>query len=124
MLRLVHFFLISVGLSLGNPTFDPLVSAIQTNQISELSSHFGEEISLTLGKQKGYYSKTKAEQAIQQFLREHPVQKAYIQSTGNKDEDQFAIGKMIDKSGKSYRLFLMGKEKNRQFILLELRFQE
>lgn len=124
MLKLVQICLISVGLLLGNPTFDHLVSSIQTNQISELSSHFDEEVSLTLGKQKGYYSKTKAEQAIQQFLREHPVQKAFIQSTGNKDDDQFAIGKMIDKSGKTFRLYLMGKEKNHRFVLLELRFQE
>lgn len=124
MLKLVQICLISVGLLLGNPTFDPLVSSIQTNQISELSSHFDEEVSLTLGKQKGYYSKTKAEQAIQQFLREHPVQKAFIQTTGNKDDDQFAIGKMIDKSGKTFRLYLMGKEKNHRFVLLELRFQE
>ena len=116
--------MISVGLLLGNPTFDPLISSIQNNQISELSSHFDEEISITLGKTKGYYSKSKAEQSVQQFLKEHPVLKDFIQSTGTKDDDQFAIGKMIDKSGKSFRLYLMGKEKNHRFVLLELRFQE
>jgi hypothetical protein len=124
MFKLLQICLLSFGIFLGNPTFDPFISSIQTNQISELSTHFDEEISLTLGKQKGYYPREKAEQAIQHFLKQHPVQKAYIQSTGTKNNDQFAIGKLVDKSGKTFRLFMMGQEKNRRFVLLELRFQE
>ena len=124
MFKLLQICLFSLGLFLGYTTFDPFISSIQTNQISELSTHFDDEISLTLGKQKGYYPRAKAEQAILIFLKDHPVQKAFIQSTGTKDNDQFAIGKMIDKSGKTFRLFMMGQEKNRKFVLLELRFQE
>lgn len=124
MLKLLTIGLFSLGLLLPSTTFDPFLSYIQNQQTNELSRFFDDEISLTLGKQKGYFTKSKAEDAIQQFFKEHPVQKVFIQSTGTKDEDQFAIGKLIDKSGKSFRLYLMGKEKNRRFVLLELRFQE
>jgi hypothetical protein len=120
----IKIALLSFGLSFSVDPFDALSNAIREGKYWVISEEMDQSIELTLGNKSGLYTRNQAELLLKTFFRSHPPRMVSLTTKGNKGTDQFAIGKLSTADGSNYRLFILLREKDKELVIHEIRFQD
>jgi hypothetical protein len=119
MLLILSFMLPLVyGSFLGNVP-EGLRNAIKAGNAKEIAQYFGVSVEMEILGEENVYTKMQAEQAIQQFIEQHPVTNFSLLFEGGKESSKYAIGKLMTKKGK-FRINLLVKDQT----VIELRIEE
>lgn len=116
--------ILSLGLSFNYDPFEAISNAIREGKYWVISEEMNQSVELTLGNKSGLYTKNQAELLLKTFFRAHPPRVVSIATKGNKGTDQFAIGKLSTADGGNYRLFILLREKDKELVIHEIRFQD
>jgi hypothetical protein len=92
---------------------DDIAVAIRSGNANAVSAYFAEKVDMKVLDQENIYSKAQAESILKNFFAKHPV-KAFtvVHKSAERNDSQFAIGKLTTANG-TYRVhFLMKKSGN------------
>lgn len=118
-------FLATAALAQDASVTNQITNALKTGNASLLASHLNVSIDLTLPNNEGTYSQKQAEQILKMFFSKNPVKSFSLEHTGNSNNgSKYLIGSYENTSGKSFRVYLLIKERNGTELIQQLQFEE
>lgn len=98
-------------------------NALKTGNAKTLASYFHNSLDLTIQKTEGTYSKSQAEQIIQNFFSSHkPVNYKTNHNGSSSDGSKYVIGKLDTQNG-SFRVYMLFKNIGGKQLIQTLRFE-
>jgi hypothetical protein len=122
--RIIVFFLLSAIVIA--PVFTQeipakLLHGFQTGNADELSLHFNERFQLTILSVDYRVSKVQATEILREFFKNNSPNSFSILHKGDKKDSNFAVGKLVTKSGKfRVNIFFRKTEDTNLIYLLEI----
>jgi len=101
---------------------DEVISALRTGNSSRLSSHFDDNVELTLPDKSDSYSKAQAELIVKDFFGNNGVKGFELKHKGDAPRGQFCIGTLKTNAG-NFRTNVFMRIKNGREVVKEIRFQ-
>ncbi len=102
---------------------DDISNALKTGNASALAAYFHATIDLTILQKQGTYSKSQAEQVVQNFFTENKPSGFTINHDGTTGEgSKYIIGALITSTGE-YRVYIYFKNLNGAELIQTLRFE-
>lgn len=121
------WLLLMAGLLMSFTFTDPFSSvktALQKGDVASLSQYFDSMIELSLAGKSNSYSKSQASVILKDFFSRHQVKEFKIIHKGKSDKgSSFGIGNLETSKG-DYRVTFFFRQKGKNMVLQELRFQE
>lgn len=120
--RIFFFFLVLISMSFGDIQGD-VANALRTGNAKELASRFYDNISITIKKETGYYSKFQAEMVLNDFFRANRSNSVkQIQRISNSKTNYYIIYQ-LNTNSQTYRVFVRYVESDNKFRISELRIE-
>ncbi len=101
-----------------------IASAIRSGNAREIAKFFNTNVDLTLLTQEEVYSKTQAEQVLQDFLSKNPPRSFVVVHQGTKVGAKYAIGTYVSNQGVTYRVYFFVKQSGTGEVIQDLRFEK
>jgi hypothetical protein len=101
-----------------------IASAIRSGNVREIAKFFNTNVDLTLLTQEEVYSKTQAEQVLQDFLSKNSPRSFVIVHQGTKVGAKYAIGTYVTNQGVTYRVYFFIKQSGTNEVIQDLRFEK
>ncbi len=100
-------------------------AAIRRGDATTISRHFGDPVDITLNRAKNSYSRTQAEMVLRDWFGKNNVTTYDVEHSGFSAGNtvNYSIGRLGTATAK-YRVYLMFKKKDDEFLLEELRFEK
>ena len=113
----------SVSLSFSQKSVDDISNALKTGNAPGLSAYFHATIDLTIIQKQGTYSKSQAEQVVQNFFSSNKPSNFTVDHKGTSGEgSQYIIGTLSTSTGE-YRVYVYFKNLNGTELIQTLRFE-
>jgi hypothetical protein len=106
------------GFSTGAVIPESVKQAFKNGNSQELVKYFNSAVELDIVGKEDVYAKDKAEQLLNTFFAQHPINGFTVLYEGGKDANQFAIGKLISSKG-IFRVTILMKG----VVILQLRIE-
>ena len=124
---LVSFFVLP-GLQMNAQTTDittKINTALKSADAAKLANCFNSTIDLELNNTDGNFSKDQAEIIVKEFFKKCPVQSYKSNHLGSSnDGSKYIIGTYTSTNNKTYRVYILLKNKNDQLLINQLQFEE
>jgi hypothetical protein len=102
---LVGFFM-GAAFSFGQKAVDDITAALKAGNATALSVYFHATIDLTIIQKQGTYSKSQAEQVVQNFFTENKPSAFTVNHNGTSGEgSKYIIGALVTSTGE-YRVYI------------------
>lgn len=101
-----------------------IANAIRSGSAREIARYFSTNVDLTLLAQEDVYSKTQAEQILQEFLSKNPPRSFMLVHQGTKSGSKYGIGKYTSTQGITYRVYFFVKQSGTTEVIQDLRFEK
>jgi hypothetical protein len=113
----------SLALSFSQKSVDDISNALKTGNAPGLSAYFHATIDLTIIQKQGTYSKSQAEQVVQNFFSSNKPSNFTVDHKGTSGEgSQYIIGTLSTSTGE-YRVYVYFKNLNGVELIQTLRFE-
>jgi hypothetical protein len=118
------FLLVAVSVMLSaQDGMTEVSNALKTGNAKTLASYFHSSLDLTIQKTEGTYSKSQAEQMIQNFFTSYkPVNYKTNHNGSSSDGSKYVIGRLDTQNG-SFRVYLLFKNIGGKELIQTLRFE-
>ncbi|MEO9210259.1 MAG: DUF4783 domain-containing protein [Ginsengibacter sp.] len=123
------FFLISILFSLSSfnsftfTSISEIVNALKSGNSSQLAQFFDNSIDISIGGDPRTYSKKQAEQVVNTFFKENPVNNFVVIHKSENGNAQFVIGNLTTKNG-NFRTTVYVKIKDKTLVIQEIQFEK
>ncbi len=115
--------LASLSLSFSQKSVDDISNALKTGNAPGLSAYFHSTIDLTIIQKQGTYSKSQAEQVVQNFFGDNKPSNFAVNHSGTSGEgSKYIIGALTTSTGE-YRVYIYFKNLNGAELIQTLRFE-
>lgn len=122
LIILVCFF--GVSFSFGQKQVEDITNALKTGNAPGLSAYFHTTIDLTIIQKQATYSKSQAEQVVQNFFSSNKPSNFTVDHKGTSGEgSQYIIGTLNTSTG-DYRVYIYFKNLNGAELIQTLRFEQ
>ena len=122
---LFSLFLVITGSALASlDMLDDIANALRSGDSRSVSRYFGNTVDLTIISQEEVYSKTQAEQVLQDFLSKNPPRSFVVVHQGTKVGAKYAIGTYVSNQGVTYRVYFFVKQSGTGEVIQDLRFEK
>jgi hypothetical protein len=101
---------------------DEVIGALRTGNSSQLSTHFDENVELTLPDKSDSYSKAQAQLIVKDFFGNNGVKGFELKHKGDSPSGHFCIGTLKTNAG-NFRTNVFMRIKNGKEVVKEIRFQ-
>ena len=101
-----------------------IASAIRTGNAREIAKFFNTNVDLNILTDEEVYSKTQAEQVLQDFLSKNAPRSFIIVHQGVKVGAKYAIGTYVSNLGVTYRVYFFVKQSGVSEVIQDLRFEK
>ena len=101
---------------------DEVIGALRTGNSSQLSTHFDENVELTLPDKSDSYSKAQAQLIVKDFFSNNGVKSFELKHKGDSPSGHFCIGTLKTNAG-NFRTNVFMRIKNGKEVVKEIRFQ-
>ena len=101
---------------------DEVIGALRTGNSSQLSTHFDENVELTLPDKSDSYSKAQAQLIVKDFFANNGVRNFKFLHKGDAPEGNYCIGTLQTKSG-NFRTTVFMKIKGNKEVVKQIKFQ-
>ncbi|MEO8150705.1 MAG: DUF4783 domain-containing protein [Bacteroidia bacterium] len=101
-----------------------IAGAIRSGSAREIAKFFNTNVDLTLLADEEVYSKTQAEQVLQDFLSKNTPRSFTIVHQGVKVGAKYAIGTYVSSQGVTYRVYFFVKQSGTTEVIQDLRFEK
>jgi len=99
-------------------TINNAKSALKVGNSRELSQFFHKQVELNIDGEKSNYSRTQAEFVLKDFFRDYPpVNFEYIHQGASREGLKYTIGKYSFEGGGSFRVYMLIKQFEGQFLI-------
>ncbi len=121
---LLAFLLVTVSWALSaQDGLAEVSNALKAGNAKTLATYFHNSLDLTIQKTEGTYSKSQAEQMIQNFFSTHkPVSYKTNHNGSSSDGSKYVIGRLETQNG-SFRVYLLFKNIAGKELIQTLRFE-
>ncbi len=125
MKNLIFLILFTIVGTAANAQFDGISDAISSQNVTELSNFFGDQVEITTPNQDDVFSKSEATNIMKSFFATYKVTSFTLQHQGSSKgkSSEYAIGDMIA-SGKKFRVFIYVSEKSGKTIIEQIQFEQ
>lgn len=107
------------------PNFSAVISAIKQGNVTALSAYFDQAVELTLANEEGSFGKEQAIQKVTQFLSQNkPSDCTMVHNGAARDNSSYYCIGSLTAGAKKYRLNIFFGNKNGQYLIQEMRFEE
>jgi hypothetical protein len=112
-----------LSFSFAQKSVDDITNALKTGNAPALSAYFHATIDLTIIQKQGTYSKSQAEQVVQNFFGENKPSNFTVNHNGTSGEgSKYIIGALTTSTGE-YRVYIYFKNLNGTELIQTLRFE-
>lgn len=101
---------------------DEVIGALRAGNSSQLSTHFDENVELTLPDKSDSYSKAQAQLIVKDFFSNNGVKSFELKHKGDSPSGHFCIGTLKTNAG-NFRTNVFMRIKNGKEVVKEIRFQ-
>jgi hypothetical protein len=124
MKQLLTISVISLFLSSFTVLFDiaEVINAVKSGNATMVAKFFDNSVEISMPDKSNSYSKSQAEQVLQDFFNLNPVKGFEIIHKGGNEGSQFCIGTLLTRNG-SFRTTIFMKQKGDRQVVQELRFE-
>ncbi len=102
---------------------DDVILSLKTGNSAKLSGYFNQNVELVVLESENVYSKSHAQQVINDFFKKNPPKKFSIIHQGGKGDSNYAIGTLETDNGK-YRVYFLIKTINQSPLIHQLRIEK
>lgn len=111
--------IVCAGLYAQSP-LEELNGCFDRGNVTCISRHFDDAVSMTLSGEQAIYSRTQAEMVLRDFFEKNSPREFHMKHTGGEAHTRYVIGVLHTTSG-DFRIYYALKQKSNRAILLELR---
>ena len=116
-------FMFSISFAFSQKSVDDITNALKAGDAPALSAYFHATIDLTIIQKQGTYSKSQAEQVVQNFFSENKPSGFTVNHNGTSGEgSKYIIGALTTSTGE-YRVYIYFKNLNGAELIQTLRFE-
>ncbi len=109
----------------GQPDFSSVISAIEAENVSQISNFMDENVEVTVEDEDGSYSKTKATNVIKTFFSKNPPSNcSMIHSGAARDGASYYCIGNLSAGGNKFRIYIFFKKIGSNYLIQEMRFEE
>ena len=116
--------LVTLSVIAGMDIISDVAVAIRSGNAREIAKYFNSNVDLTLLTEEEVYSKTQAEQVLQDFLSKNTPRSFTIVHQGVKVGAKYAIGNYVSTQGATYRVYFFVKQNGNSEVIQDLRFEK
>ncbi len=102
---------------------DEIIMSLKTGNSVKLSGYFNQNVELVVLENENVYSKSHAQQVINNFFKKNPPVKFSIIHQGGKGDSNYAIGTLETQNG-SFRVYFLIKTVNQAPFIHQLRIEK
>jgi len=119
---LILFSILAFGFTTSAQIPDEIITSLKTGNSAKLAKYFNQNIELVILDSESVFSKSQAQQVINDFLNKNPPQKFTIIFQGGKGDRFYAIGSLETLNGK-FRVYFLIKTINQVSFIHQLRIE-
>lgn len=128
MRKYLALFLAAVlvcGSAYAQPQVDDVYRTLNAGEIASVVKYLDKVVDITINDDQSTYSKSQAEMVLRNFFSRHTILSFAIKHKGNaaSDNTTFLIGELRTARG-TFRVYLGFKQKDKQFLLKQLKFEQ
>lgn len=101
---------------------DDIIVSLKTGNAASLSKYFSQNVELVVLESENVYSRSHAQQVLNDFFKKYPPQNFSLIHEGGKDNSSYAIGNLQVK-GDKFRVYFLLKEVNGKAYIHQLRIE-
>ncbi|MGF7138005.1 hypothetical protein FHS86_000290 [Roseimarinus sediminis] len=101
---------------------DDIIVSLKTGNAASLSKYFSQNVELVVLETENVYSRSHAQQVLNDFFKKYPPQNFSLIHEGGKDNSSYAIGNLQVK-GDKFRVYFLLKEVNGKAYIHQLRIE-
>lgn len=101
---------------------DDIIVSLKTGNAASLSKYFSQNVELVVLESENVYSRSHAQQVLNDFFKKYPPQNFSLIHEGGKDNSSYAIGNLQVK-GDKFRVYFLLKEINGKAYIHQLRIE-
>jgi hypothetical protein len=102
---------------------DEIIMSLKTGNSVKLSGYFNQNVELVVLESENVYSKSHAQQVINNFFKKNPPTKFTILHQGGKGDSNYAIGTLETQNG-NFRVYFLIKTINQAAFIHQLRIEK
>lgn len=102
---------------------DEIITSLKTGNSVKLSGYFNQNVELVVLESENVYSKSHAQQVINNFFKKNPPTKFTIIHQGGKGDSNYAIGTLETQNG-NFRVYFLIKTINQAAFIHQLRIEK
>jgi len=102
---------------------DEIIMSLKTGNSVKLSEYFNQNVELVVLESENVYSKSHAQQVINNFFKKNPPAKFTIIHQGGKGDSNYAIGTLETQNG-NFRVYFLIKTINQVPFIHQLRIEK
>jgi hypothetical protein len=124
-LSLIFAAIFVFGGVFGQPQVDDVSNSLNKGEVANVVKYFDKVVDITINNEQSTYSKSQAEMVVRNFFSKNPPRSFSIRHKGTaaSDNSVFLIGELRTANG-LYRVWLSFKQRERNYLLQQIKFEQ
>lgn len=109
----------------AQPQAEDVSKALNGGSVENIVKYFDNVLDITINDEQSTYSKAQAEMVVKNFLTRNSAKSFEVLHNGAKNESSFfIIGQLKGKGRIVYRVYLAFKQKDKHYVLQQIKFEQ
>jgi hypothetical protein len=124
-LALIFAAVFVFGSVFAQPQVDDVSNSLNRGEVANVIKYFDKVVDITINNEQSTYSKSQAEMVVKSFFSKNPAKSFLVRHKGTaaSDNSVFLIGELKTANG-PYRVYIFFKQKERNYLLQQIKFEQ
>lgn len=124
-LALIFAAIFVFGSVFAQPQVDDVSNSLNKGEVDNVVKYFDKIVDITINNEQSTYSRSQAEMVMKNFFSKNPAKSFSVRHKGTaaSDNSVFLIGELRTSNGE-FRVYLFFKQKDRNYLLQQIKFEQ